>query len=197
MSTISQLNINGKNYDIMDANARASIETIGEKLYPVGSIYLSLNNTNPATLFGFGVWESLNAGYALWTSVAASYLGRTAVADNTGAHTLKAAESGLPAHAHSINHDHPNKENKKVFSYSYKSGNPGVYMKKFSEDSNGTRGVPTTVLDNGIKHLGYADWSPAYIGNSGSTGGTDAAQGHTHTTGNPARIYVHAWKRTK
>lgn len=31
-------------------------------LYPVGSIYMSVNNTNPAELFGFGTWEEWGKG---------------------------------------------------------------------------------------------------------------------------------------
>ena len=45
----------------------ASMTTIN-KIYPIGSIYLSVNNTtSPASLFG-GVWEELPEGYALWTT---------------------------------------------------------------------------------------------------------------------------------
>ena len=31
-------------------------------LYPVGSIYMSVNSTNPAELFGFGTWEAWGKG---------------------------------------------------------------------------------------------------------------------------------------
>ena len=213
--TISQLCINGLTYDIRDKtsasnenisnlsqevsnltedvnNISETITAIGKVLYPVGSIYLSINNTNPSTFLG-GTWESLASGYALWTNADANALGTTATASNTGSTTLTAAQSGLPAHAHSINHDHPNKENNKMIGYSYTQGNPGVVARKFSPDSGGSYYVPTTTAAN---HSGYADWSPAYVGNSGSNTAANATQGHTHTTGAPARIYVHAWKRT-
>lgn len=36
-------------------------------VYPVGAIYLSVNTTSPANLFG-GSWTQLSAGYALWTA---------------------------------------------------------------------------------------------------------------------------------
>ncbi len=35
-----------------------------DKIYPIGSIYLSLNATNPATLFG-GTWEQISQGRTL------------------------------------------------------------------------------------------------------------------------------------
>lgn len=31
-------------------------------LYPVGSIYMSVNSTNPVELFGFGTWKAWGAG---------------------------------------------------------------------------------------------------------------------------------------
>lgn len=38
-----------------------------EKIYPVGSIYISVNPTNPKTLFGIGKWEMLAQGHTLWS----------------------------------------------------------------------------------------------------------------------------------
>lgn len=37
------------------------------KIYPVGSIYISITNTSPASFLG-GSWSQLSAGYALWTA---------------------------------------------------------------------------------------------------------------------------------
>ena len=37
---------------------------IGNIVYPVGSIYMSMNETNPSTLFG-GTWERLADGRCL------------------------------------------------------------------------------------------------------------------------------------
>ena len=36
-------------------------------MFPVGSLYLNINSTSPASLFG-GTWEKLPEGYALWTA---------------------------------------------------------------------------------------------------------------------------------
>ena len=40
---------------------------IFDLIYPVGSIYISVNSVSPKTLFG-GEWEMLPEGYALWTA---------------------------------------------------------------------------------------------------------------------------------
>lgn len=37
------------------------------KVYPVGSVYLSVSNTSPASFLG-GSWEQIGADYALWTA---------------------------------------------------------------------------------------------------------------------------------
>ena len=37
------------------------IQEIWKKIYPVGSIYFSVNNTNPGTLFG-GTWVAWGSG---------------------------------------------------------------------------------------------------------------------------------------
>ena len=43
----------------------AQITETLKAVYPVGSIYLSTNATNPQTIFGFGTWEQLRDGYCL------------------------------------------------------------------------------------------------------------------------------------
>lgn len=70
-------------------------------IYPVGSIYMCVNSTSPATLFG-GTWERLKDTFLLAS-------GDTYSADpsnvNTAQHgsatvTLTSAQSGVPAHSH-------------------------------------------------------------------------------------------------
>lgn len=61
--------------------------------YPVGSIYIAYNHTNPGTLFG-GTWERMQGGF-LWASQAGDIIGQTGGARE---HTLTVNE--LPAHSH-------------------------------------------------------------------------------------------------
>lgn len=64
-------------------------------VYPVGSIYLSINSTNPSTLFG-GTWEQLKDRFLLGA-------GSIYTAGSTGGaatHTLTVNE--MPSHTHTL-----------------------------------------------------------------------------------------------
>lgn len=63
------------------------------KAYPVGSIYIAYNHTNPSTLFG-GTWERIQNSF-LWAVDANGAIGQTG---GEKTHTLTVAE--LPAHNH-------------------------------------------------------------------------------------------------
>lgn len=71
------------------------------KVYPVGSIYISVASTNPATLFGFGTWVAFGAGKTL-VGINAAETEFDTVEETGGekTHTLSAAE--LAAHSHLV-----------------------------------------------------------------------------------------------
>lgn len=78
----------------------ALLEDIANALYPVGSIYMSVNNTNPSTFFG-GTWEAWGAG-KVPVGVDTSDTNFSTVEQTGGEkqHTLTIAE--MPAHNHTI-----------------------------------------------------------------------------------------------
>ena len=56
------------NDNLFDANSHKLGPALLNAIYPVGSVYISVDNTqNPEALFG-GKWVSLEEGYALWTT---------------------------------------------------------------------------------------------------------------------------------
>lgn len=69
-------------------------------VHPVGSIYMSVNNTNPGTLFG-GTWVAWGSG-RVPVGVNASDADFNTVEKQAGAKTvtLTKEQSGLPAHSH-------------------------------------------------------------------------------------------------
>lgn len=70
-------------------------KTIADIIYPVGSIYLSVNSTDPSTIFG-GTWEQIKDQFLLSA-------GDTYTAGTTGGsatHTLTVDE--IPAHNHPV-----------------------------------------------------------------------------------------------
>lgn len=72
-----------------------SSQKIRDFIYPIGSIYMSVNSTSPATIFG-GTWEQLEDRFLLAA-------GSTYAAGSTGgeaAHTLTVTE--MPSHRHGL-----------------------------------------------------------------------------------------------
>jgi hypothetical protein len=67
-------------------------------VYPVGSIYISVNSTSPATLFG-GEWEQLKDRFLL----GAGDIYNNGTTGGEAEHTLTVEE--MPSHKHDINYD--------------------------------------------------------------------------------------------
>ena len=61
---LSNFNLNGTNIEVVDSTARQMIQEILLEFHPVGSIYLSVNSTSPAELFG-GTWERIKDRFLL------------------------------------------------------------------------------------------------------------------------------------
>ena len=78
-----------------------------DEMYPVGSIYMSVNSTDPSMLFG-GTWERITGAFLL-AATDGGNSGASQAAGNTGGAatvTLTSAQSGVPAHAHGMGHRH-------------------------------------------------------------------------------------------
>lgn len=70
-----------------------SITNMLNKVYPVGAIYMSMNNTSPATLFG-GTWEEIQGKFLLGRNTA------HAAGSTGGEETHKLTSNEMPAHTH-------------------------------------------------------------------------------------------------
>lgn len=176
-----------------------SVTNILLKVYPVGSIYTSVDSTNPAQLFGFGTWEALPEGRMLLAQ------GSNYRAGSTGGeamHTLTTAE--MPRHNHysdteaAGNHNHGGTTNSngnhnhnivKTFGNSPNRSGNGTYINKDNSDN--------------IKNLEPLKTTDA--GNHSHTFTTTDNGNHTHRIKDdggsqphnnmPPYLSVYMWKR--
>lgn len=168
--------------------------------YPVGSIYCSIDSTDPGALFG-GTWAAIGAGRAL---VAAG--GGFAVGSEGGADTHTLTVEEMPSHAHTAWtgeagwHGHAARTDTANLTGSFNPGGLGLTAS----------GVCSLGADKQPSNSGYAtDSSIVNINASHMHNvGVDGAGNHTHTVGvgatgggqafsvrNPY-IAVNMWRRT-
>lgn len=94
-TAVSEALAEAKAYTDSAASGGADVSTVLGKVYPVGAIYMSVNSTNPKTLFG-GTWVQIEDKFLLAA-------GATYKAGSTGGeatHTLTQGE--MPKHNHVI-----------------------------------------------------------------------------------------------
>ena len=136
-------------------------------IYPVGSIYLTINNINPQTLFG-GTWENMSGGYLYG---ARNSIGQTSL-NGWGTQSTALTVSQIPKHGHWILALNKNPDG---YNYDY----------EMDYDSPGVKCVVNFGTTYDVDEHGW--------GNSVGMQMTGGNQGHTHDI---ATIDVFMWKRT-
>ena len=182
-----------------------SITDVLKAVYPVGSVYLSINNTNPSSIFGFGTWVKESGGYLYGCVSSISNSDYTGLNTQSGGSGTSGAYSGTSG------------------SYSGTSGSTTLTADQMPShthgeyiDRYGGKTALTAANGGGTSVDGYytdGGWN-AYKGPqilTGSTGGgkvhsqsipshTDSIPSHTHSTPahthNVAHIGVFIWRRT-
>lgn len=81
-------------------SGKMDLSSLWDQIYPVGSIYTSVNATNPSTLFG-GVWEQIASGRTL-VGVDTSQTEFNTVKKTGGSKTVALTVSQMPSHTHEI-----------------------------------------------------------------------------------------------
>lgn len=104
--------------NISSSQTNVDQDVIRDFIYPVGSIYMSVNSINPNTIFG-GTWEQLKDRFLLGA-------GDTYVNGNIGGEsTHQLITSEIPRHTHRI---YTNKDSESVFNSKPKSQSIGVFV---------------------------------------------------------------------
>ena len=155
------------------------IQQFSSAIYPVGSIYMSVNSTSPATLFG-GTWSQLKDRFLLGAGDTYSN-GATG-----GAATVTLTTSQMPSHTHTF------------------TGSSATT----SSDSH-THTVPNTKGDNSGSGNKCESWASASASGRTVTTSSDShthtltAKGTNSSTGGgsshnnmPPYLVVYMWKRT-
>lgn len=168
--------------------------------YPVGSIYCSIDSTDPGTLFG-GTWVAIGAGRAL---VAAG--GGFAVGSEGGSDTHTLTVEEMPSHAHTAWtgeagwHGHAARTDTANLTGSFNPGGLGITasgvcsLGAVKQPSNSGYATDSSIVNINASHMHNV--------------GVDGAGNHTHTVGvgatgggqafsvrNPY-IAVNMWRRT-
>lgn len=156
-------------------------EYILQSLYPVGSIYMSVNSTNPSTTFG-GTWVQLKDRFLL--GAGSSYTnGATG-----GAATVTLTTSQMPSHTHTFTGS------------SATTSSAGSHTHKIGRDIDGGSGSSRYTVHN--EGTSGADGTSS-TGSAGAHTHTLTAKGTNASTGGggshnnmPPYLVVYMWKRT-
>lgn len=95
---------NAQTFNTLQNNIESAINEISKsiknELFPVGSIYTSVNNTNPSSFLG-GTWVAFGQGRTL-VGVDTSQSEFNTVQKTGGAKTVTLTTSQIPSHTHSL-----------------------------------------------------------------------------------------------
>ena len=174
----------------------ASLATVADLIYPVGSIYMNVTNLNPATIFG-GTWEEIQGRFLLGRS-AAHQVGQTG-----GGETVALTVEQLPAHTHtgpSHTHSTPN------HTHTASCGSAGAHSHTVARQKVGATGTAKYAAQGSATHSTSSAGAHTHTitiasGGGGTTGA--AGTGNTGSTGSgqainimPPFLSVFMWKRT-
>lgn len=204
---VAQTEVNFDSDPQTQLNSKLSIANVLSVTYPVGSIYLSINNTNPGTLFG-GTWEQIQNRFLL--AAGSSYTAGATGGEAT--HTLTSNE--MPSHNHSYDKSSTStggtsltvaqlpSHNHQIWSCNNWSGNvlgadnsdkvAGVGFvenRGYNETWYNTRRGGQQIINNTGSGESHSHSISLSSTNSGSTGG---GQAHNNM---PPYLVVYMWKR--
>ena len=168
------------------------------KIYPIGSIYMSLNNANPGTFLG-GTWERCANGQFLVGKSDASSGHFTSVSSTgvgvAGVTSITLTEANLPTHRHYVNFTSGSlaKSTFKLSQLMY-SDTAGI------NSSSGSFSVSTSNNSDKVGGSGFSlnkrDYDVSFSAHTHSvTGYTDYVGNTTGINVVPPHLVVYVWRR--
>lgn len=157
--------------------------------YPIGSIYISTNSTDPSTLFG-GTWTQIEDRFLLASG--SSYALKTNGANTTGGEaTHSLTESEMPRHTH-IQNEHNHTQNPHHHDlnrrWSNGTGSDGAYAQASNRSYQSIQTKDTTATNKATTATNK------YTGGNTSIG-ESAGNGVAHNN-MPPYLVVSVWERT-
>lgn len=137
-----------------------------EIIYPVGSIYMSADSTNPSSIFG-GTWVAWGAG-RVPVGVDTNDTDFNTVEKTGGAKTVTLTSSNMPAHTHTYN-----KANSPTGSTAITTAQMPSHTHSYSNKTASTSSAPVSG--------GSTQVIKSISSGSANTGSTGGGSGHTHT----------------
>ncbi len=186
---------------------KVEMDAVTNKIYPVGSIYISVNNANPASFFG-GSWTAFATGRTI-VGVDTSQGEFNAVEKSGGHKELQSHAHGLNNHVHSLNnhtHSVPNHVhtmqgagnhfhylgiNKSAVQKGTSYNKPNNFESGSTSYKSNTTGNHThTMNSSGSCTTGVNN------GNTGGNSGNTTSAGGGNAGNLQPYITVYMWKRT-
>lgn len=170
------------------------VNSIFQKLYPIGSIYLSTNSINPSTLFEFGKWEQIKDTFLL-------ACGDNYTAGSVGGeanHKLTTSET--PSHAHTRGtmnikgqlSERPCSSSSEILNSNTSTINGGAFRTIYEGDSTQWKvTVQTSGTSTKTNNLHDFDASRSWTGETSYVGGNES---HNNM---PPYLAVYVWKRVE
>jgi len=161
-------------------------------VYPVGAIYMSVNSTSPASLFG-GTWARITGAFLLAATDGGSSGASQAAGNTGGAATVTLTEQNMPSHNHSI----------PALSGTAKSNGNHIHAMRYKAPSGGSSGyawvygtnnavwAAATESDSMMKSTGAHTHTVETTANTSGSKGSGTAHNNM-----PPYLSVYVWKRT-